>query len=555
LGSTPEQAARLSQIAIENRAVQIARGRAIESVRHAAQLGSNPFHRPLPPLGSVLGFHTLAHPCALFERGLVVLIDPLRERVQFMKRFAQIARVVLEPLQQAGELGLLLLGVLPPVLFLRVVGHELVLLVEALWQKPGPFLARIRIHLIWHETRSMIAVANPCARIVAFPNGQRSSCQAVLSKNAFGADIATATFPADHKPTAAAATRMSTNRLYPVRPRRPRCPHRLRQGASSNAAVAVSATTVPLPFRWDVTAAAQLGTLVQGDRAGTCDGFTRGLLTCCARMVASARNADLVFVGRSPESLHDLLSGLLRDTSWRTRLTLLQFSVGYTERSAACRKSPESLAAFRAYLDALGLSPAKLIVRERPVSLVDLVSSGRTLHQLLLLIRDWAQKDKADWPAVQRKIRVVAIVRPPEPSLIPTWKRRPKPWLWREHALWVGQLLGRGATLRQVSADRALWSFLADYQEKTIRSYVPERWGDPACTVPRSADERHLRALRLARGLFEQGRERTGREAFAAHLSQQREMRSEWLRRLVQEVRARSSGGTHVVRSVAQPWN
>jgi hypothetical protein len=317
----------------------------------------------------------------------------------------------------------------------------------------------------------------------------------------------------------------------------------LRRAASSNAAVAVSATTVPLPFRWDVTEAGKLGTLVEGDRAGTCDGFARGLLASCARVVASAGNADLVFVGRSPESLHDLLSGLLWDTSWRTRLTLLQFSVGYTERSAACRRSPESLAAFRAYLDALGLSPAKLIVRERPVALVDLVSSGRTLHHLLRLIRDWAQEDKVDWPAVQRKIRVVAIVRPPEPSPMPTWKRRPKPWLWREHAPWVGQLLGGSATLRQVSVDRTFWSFLGDYQEKTTRSYVPERWGDPACAVSHPTDEHHLRALRLARSLFEQGKERSQREAFATHLSEQREMRCEWLRRLVQEVRGSGSSG------------
>lgn len=287
-----------------------------------------------------------------------------------------------------------------------------------------------------------------------------------------------------------------------------------------------------------MTEAAKLGTLLEGEHAATCDGFTHGLLACCARVVASAGNADLVFVGRSPESLHDLLSGLLWDTTWRTRLTLLQFSAGYTDRSAACRKHPVSITAFRAYLDALGVSPAKLIVRERPVCLVDLVSSGGTLHHLLLLIRNWALEDKADWPAVRRKIRIVALVRPEEPRPIPTWKRRPRPWLWREHAPWVEQMLGRGtAALGQVSVDRTLWSFLGDDQEKTTCSYVPERWGDPAYAAPpRPAHERHLRALRLARELFEQGRERSGREAFAAHLSNRREMRFEWLRSLVVEL-------------------
>lgn len=93
----------------------------------------------------------------------------------------------------------------------------------------------------------------------------------------------------------------------------------------------------------------------------TCDGFLRRLMDCTARVVAAAGDSDLVFVGRSPESLYDLLSGLFLDTSWQGRLTLLQFSVGYTERSVACFQEPESLSTFRGYLENLGLSPIKLV--------------------------------------------------------------------------------------------------------------------------------------------------------------------------------------------------
>ena len=37
-------------------------------------------------------------------------------------------------------------------------------------------------------------------------------------------------------------------------------------------------------------------------------------------MVASAGDGDLVFVGRSPESLYDYLGGILAETSWKGAL-------------------------------------------------------------------------------------------------------------------------------------------------------------------------------------------------------------------------------------------
>jgi len=289
-----------------------------------------------------------------------------------------------------------------------------------------------------------------------------------------------------------------------------------------------------------VTEAANLGSLLSGDAAETCAGFRSGLLRCAARVVASAGDSDLVFVGRSPESLHDLLSGLLRDTSWQGRLSHLQFSGGFDESLPAfLRRCPESLAAYRAYLDALGLSPEKLVVRPRPVALVDLVCGGHTLHRLLSLLRDWAEEEKADWPAIQRKLRVVAVVDGAGHRPVPKWKRRGKPWSWRDNAPWVGDLLLRGA-LREVAISDGLWSFLANDQDKVTRGYPPEHWGDPGYASPYRGDEEHLRALRLAHSLYEEGRTRERREEFAALLSAQREIQCDWLRRLVRDIR----GGT-----------
>ena len=66
-----------------------------------------------------------------------------------------------------------------------------------------------------------------------------------------------------------------------------------------------------LPFRWDLTRRNQLGSLLEGEAAATYKSFPTHLLACCARVVAFSGDSDLIFVGRSPESIFDHLSGLL----------------------------------------------------------------------------------------------------------------------------------------------------------------------------------------------------------------------------------------------------
>src|SRR4051812_11016458 len=80
------------------------------------------------------------------------------------------------------------------------------------------------------------------------------------------------------------------------------------------------------PFRWDVTKRSQLGSLVHVEQPETYEGLEEDLLVCCARVVAFAGDSDITFVGRSPESLFDLLSGMFFETSWATRLSLLNIS-------------------------------------------------------------------------------------------------------------------------------------------------------------------------------------------------------------------------------------
>src|SRR5688572_4587850 len=94
-------------------------------------------------------------------------------------------------------------------------------------------------------------------------------------------------------------------------------------------------TSTIVPFRWDVSRPHELGALMNAASASAYPAFAEDLRACCAAVMAAAGDADLIFVGRSPESLYDYLRGACFDTSWRERLHLLLVSV--RERPAVRR--------------------------------------------------------------------------------------------------------------------------------------------------------------------------------------------------------------------------
>lgn len=285
-----------------------------------------------------------------------------------------------------------------------------------------------------------------------------------------------------------------------------------------------------IPFRWDLTRRNQLGTLLEGEPAATYSAFLDHLLTCCSRVVAFAGDSDLIFVGRSPESVFDHLSGLLFDSPWFDRLDLLHFSMRFREESEIRKEHPEAVAAMRAYLERLGLHPEGLATRSRPAAFIDLVASGDTFGRLTTFLHNWAQDIGYDWNAVRRRIRLVGITE--------RTKTSPKTWRWQQHATWL-PLLGKGA-VKNVSIPFDLWNYLGNYQDKVSLSYTPSRWGDPALSSP-TRDERQLKALRLAFEVFELGRERERREQFVSLLVRERAMQYGWFRMLVQELRSFSA--------------
>jgi hypothetical protein len=62
------------------------------------------------------------------------------------------------------------------------------------------------------------------------------------------------------------------------------------------------------PYRWDLVAPDQLGSLLDGTVSPSLF-FLSDLVECAGKVVARSGGGDLVFVGRSLDSMFDLLSG------------------------------------------------------------------------------------------------------------------------------------------------------------------------------------------------------------------------------------------------------
>ena len=183
---------------------------------------------------------------------------------------------------------------------------------------------------------------------------------------------------------------------------------------------------VTRPFRWDIKRRSQLGSLPNVALPETYPEFEADLLACAARVLGLAGDSDLVFVGRSPHPLFDLLSGLLLDTSWSDRLSLFSASMSYT-----LYVDEASVEGLSPYLTELGLEPHALSKRARTVAFVDIVAHGETFGKLLDVLHLWSEDSGADWRAVARKLNFVGLTR--------RTKTSPKTWRWQQQPEWLGR--------------------------------------------------------------------------------------------------------------------
>jgi hypothetical protein len=271
------------------------------------------------------------------------------------------------------------------------------------------------------------------------------------------------------------------------------------------------------PFRWDLVTPDQLGSLLDGQRTPDLP-YVDDLAVTAAKVVARSGGGELHFVGRSPDSMFDLLSGALAGTDHAARLHQLAFS-------GRPRHAQDLAGPTRDILRACGITPQVLARSHRPVALVDLVSGGDTFGNLFRVLRDWVDAEREPWPVIRRKLHFVGIT-----SRMDTSPKTPR---WQQYADWPAELPARAVI--NVSLDPQWWDYFGNSQVKLTRSYHPARWTADEPDGPRH-DRDTRSALAEAVALVESGRQRSTRARLARTMAAEPAYAESWLRTLVRQL-------------------
>lgn len=281
-----------------------------------------------------------------------------------------------------------------------------------------------------------------------------------------------------------------------------------------------------LPFRWDLIAPDRLGSLL----AGTAEPdlwFLDALAECAGKVVARSGGGDLFFVGRSLDSVFDLLSGALAESGPGVYRLPFSFARPVLQSGRRWRARPLSAAEreqARGVLAGLGLAPAVLARRARPAAFADVVSHGSTFTELFLLLRDWADEDRGQWDVIRRKLRFTGVTA--------RRKTSPNTFRWQQHAAWAGQL--PAGAIRNVSVAGLVWGYLANSQVKLTSSFKPDQWLAEAGGPQR--DPAIRQALAEAVAITTYGRSVQGRKRIARAISHEPALSQPWLRDVVRQL-------------------
>lgn len=276
------------------------------------------------------------------------------------------------------------------------------------------------------------------------------------------------------------------------------------------------------PFRWDLVTPDQLGSLLDGVAEPNL-WFLEDLVACAGKVLARGGNGRLVFVGRSLDSMFDLLSGAVPDRVARLPFSFArqarQVGAGRWERPAL---TPVQVELAREVLTSLDLTPAALA--RRPIAFVDVVDGGSTFTDLFELLDVWIDETREPWDVIRRQLRFVGATI--------QGKTSPKTWRWQQHAEWTARLPARSVV--NVSLPSAVWGYFGNHQTKLTRQFKPADWladdGGP------NRDERTRQALAEAVALVRYGRGREGRQAIARATAGEPARKEPWLRKLVSEL-------------------
>ncbi|MFG1807220.1 hypothetical protein [Streptomyces sp. NPDC049040] len=290
-------------------------------------------------------------------------------------------------------------------------------------------------------------------------------------------------------------------------------------------------TAPPRPFRWSLSrqggaAEARLGALTDGTGPARLWHLPE-LTECTGKVLARSRAADLCFLGRSLDSMYDLLSGALEGAAWPGRLLRLPLSA-----RRATRYAEPLRARFREHLAAVGLEPYALARRRRPLAVVDVVHSGSSFDTLHRELAAWIEESREPWAVIRRKLRYVGVtVRGRTSPNHPRWQQS------EASAGWV-RTLPAGHVVN-VSLAWPAWSWYGNEQPKLHGTFPAARWFDEDAAEPwHHAQLPESLAESLA--LVAAGRTRTVREQLVRTLAAEPGFADREVRALAGALRGRS---------------
>ncbi|MGI9475175.1 MAG: hypothetical protein ACR2PI_00585 [Hyphomicrobiaceae bacterium] len=284
------------------------------------------------------------------------------------------------------------------------------------------------------------------------------------------------------------------------------------------------------PFRWNIARREQLGSLIADipSRNLNHDGFLSDLRRVAARVLAFGDDADLAFIGRTPENLFDYLSGAFAEIDDAPALHLVQFSLRWAGEAGVRSLAPAQLEGFFAYLTETNLDAATIARAPAALALVDFVAHGGTMQNFVELLELQAERQGADWNAVQRRLRIIGLrVRT---------HNSPNTWRWQQHQDWLH--LVPDTVIKNVSAPGRLLYPIANTQDKVTHAFHPGLWelGDDLNTDLEASNAQRT-ALGFAVQLYDAGRSRDERDRLAADIASLPEMKQAATRRIVSRLK------------------
>ncbi len=280
------------------------------------------------------------------------------------------------------------------------------------------------------------------------------------------------------------------------------------------------------PFRWNIESPEQLGSLIDSEFELS-EWMLKDVRSCAARILTFGQNSRLVFVGRSLDSIHDYLKGILEQTSWKGRLLQLNISLyGYSIRGVQT-KYPKSFQALKRYFEELDIDPVSIKSNKLPTSFADVVYEGGTYEQIFEFLHNWSYEIQNDASSMKNKLRFVGVTERKKSS--------PNTWRWQQQKDWTKNL--KSSNIKNVSIDYWFWTHIADSQPKVTKSFRPKFWNEKEKNAPIHS-ETTIEAVNEAYALYNKARGKNERLKFAKEIANKEALKNDWLRKLCLEIKA-----------------